>query len=178
MNFWPGARISIMSLLVCLASPAHAVDAADARWKETSWPFLRDGWPNGRAFKCAAADCGIETTLVARVKVGFCDCAKGVSDDEEVDRVSDVDLVNRTFEPLAKGDPVKISGMYGRKRLYITSELRPRRVMVFAGGRNCNAFVAMAISATEIPPQAIEAAEAMLDEPSFVRWVAEKDGGG
>ena len=160
------------------ADGASAGSASPAAWREISWPFLRDAWPAGRAFRCAAADCGVEVGLYARVKVGFCDCSKGVSDDEEVDRVGDVDLVNRSFEPFAKGDPVKISGMYGRKRLYVTKEPRPRRVLVFAGGRNCNAFVAMAIAQGELPPQAIEAAEAMLDEPAFMRWVVEKEGGG
>ena len=161
-----------------LPAPVAAADASSASvWRETTWPFLRDAWPNGRAFRCAAADCGVEVGLYARVKVGFCDCSNGVSDDEEVDRVSDMELVTRSFEPMAKGDPVKISGMYGRKRLYLTKEPRPRRIMVFAGGRNCNAFVAMAISPAEFPPDAIDAAEAMLDEPGFMSWVAEKEGG-
>ncbi len=167
----------IFAALFCVATtPVRAVDAA--AWREIDWPFLRDAWPNGRAFSCKAADCGVDVSLAARVKVGFCDCGKGVSDDEEVDRVSDVDLVNRNFEPLANGDPVKISGIYGRKRLYVTKEPRPRRVMVFAGGRNCNAFVAMALSTSAMPPETIDAVEAMLDTPAFMRWVVETEGGG
>ena len=168
-----------MLLALTAFSPALAADAPPpSAWREISWPFLRDAWPSGRAFVCSAADCGVETILTSRVKVGFCDCGQGVADDDEVDRVGDVDLVNRNFAPLAKGDPVKISGMYGRKRLYTTKESKPRRVMVFAGGRNCNAFVAMAISAADFPPRALEAAEALLDEPAFMRWVVEKEGGG
>ena len=173
------ALVAGLCLALITAIPALAADAPPPSvWREIPWPFLRDAWPSGRAFVCSAADCGVETSLAARVKIGFCDCSNGVADDDEVDRVGDVDLVNRAFAPLAKGDPVKISGIYGRKRLYATKEPKPRRVMVFAGGRNCNAFVAMAISAAEFPPQALDAAEAMLDEPAFMRWVVEKAGGG
>jgi hypothetical protein len=166
----------IGAALACAAFCANAAEGGSP-WREVKWPFLRDAWPSGRAFSCRAADCGVDVGLVARVKVGFCDCSQGVSDDDEVDRVGDVDLVFRDFEPLAKGDPVKISGIYGRKRLYATKEPRPRRVMVFAGGRNCNAFVAMAMTSAEFSPEALIAAEAMLDEPAFMRWVVEKEGG-
>ena len=31
-------------------------EIVDARWQEIAWPFPRDGWPAGRAFRCA--DCG------------------------------------------------------------------------------------------------------------------------
>ncbi len=166
-------------LLLAAAAPALAGEVPPASaWRETAWPFLRDAWPAGRAFRCAAADCGIEVGLYARVKAGFCDCNNGVADDDEIDRVGDVDLLTRDFVPLAKGDPVKISGIYGRKRLYATKEPRPRRVMVFAGGRNCNAFVAMAIASGEFPPEAIESAEVVFDDPAFMRWVVEKEGGG
>ena len=35
-------------------------------WREIAWPFPRDGWPAGRAFKCAAALCGDEIELYLR----------------------------------------------------------------------------------------------------------------
>lgn len=182
-------RLEVALLLMVsasLAPPSRAEPPGPAilgtgdvsAWRETAWPFLRDAWPAGRAFGCKPGQCGAEVSLYARVKVGFCDCSRGVSDDEELDRVADVDLLSSDFAPLAAGDPVKISGIDGRKRLYSTNEKTPRRVIVFAGGRNCNAFVAMAVSAQDIPSQAIKAAEALLDDPAFMRWVVEREGGG
>ena len=34
--------------------------AGKKRWREIAWPFPRDGWPAGRAFRCDAAACGDE----------------------------------------------------------------------------------------------------------------------
>ena len=158
--------------------PAGAVDAAASAWREIDWPFLRDAWPNGRAFACNAQDCGADVRLYARVKVGFCDCAKGVADDEEIDRVGDADLVSGAFEPLERGAPAEVAGMAGRSRLYAAKEPRARRILVFAGGRNCNAFAAMAVSGAQLPPAAVKAVTRKLDDPGFMRWIAEKEGGG
>src|SRR5580704_14313988 len=61
-------------------------------WVGEKWPFPIDQWGTGRAFKCGADQCGSEVHLYLRAKIGFCRCAKGVSDDDEIDRVSDLDL--------------------------------------------------------------------------------------
>ncbi len=52
-----------------------------------------DQWGKGKAFRCKAADCGTEVTVYVRAKIGFCNCTTGVSDDEELDRISDYDLL-------------------------------------------------------------------------------------
>ena len=52
-------------------------------WSEVQWPFLRDQWGEGKAFQCKAVDCGTEVKLYLRAKIGFCNCATGVVDDEE-----------------------------------------------------------------------------------------------
>ena len=66
---------------VHFASPRGG--AAMARWQEISWPFPRDGWPAGRAFRCVSCGerGGIE--LYVRPKIGFCNCTTGVADDDE-----------------------------------------------------------------------------------------------
>ena len=87
----------------------------DARWQEMAWPFPRDGWPAGRAFRCA--DCG-DVELYVRPKIGFCNCDTGVADDEEVDRVADLDLISPRFVPLAAGRVVRVADMAGRSRAY------------------------------------------------------------
>jgi len=47
-------------------------------WQEIAWPFPRDGWPAGRAFRCNGAVCGVE--VYVRPKIGFCNCDSGVAD--------------------------------------------------------------------------------------------------
>src|ERR1700691_3138816 len=72
-------------------------------WREIAWPFPRDGWPAGRAFRCDTASCGEEVELYVRPKIGFCNCDSGVADDDEVGRVAELDLVRARVVPLAGG---------------------------------------------------------------------------
>src|SRR6267154_446931 len=48
-------------------------------WREIAWPFPRDGWPAGRAFRCATELCGDNVELYVRPKIGFCNCDSGVA---------------------------------------------------------------------------------------------------
>src|SRR5215475_6875307 len=68
-----------------------------ATWTEVKWPFPLDQWGTGRAFRCAPADCGADVDLYLRAKLGFCNCATGVSDDAELDRVGDLELLSARF---------------------------------------------------------------------------------
>jgi hypothetical protein len=87
-------------------------------WREIAWPFPRDGWPAGRAFRCDTAACGGEVELYVRPKIGFCNCDSGVADDDEVDRVADLDLISPRFVPLEAGKVTRIAEMKGRLRTY------------------------------------------------------------
>src|SRR3981081_4918117 len=87
-------------------------------WREIAWPFPRDGWPAGRAFRCASELCGGDIEVYVRPKAGFCNCDSGVADDDEVDRVADLDLISERFVPLAAGDVVRVAEMPGRSRAY------------------------------------------------------------
>jgi hypothetical protein len=93
----------------------QAGEGVGARWQEIDWPFPRDGWPAGRAFRCDACS-GAE--LYVRPKIGFCNCDTGVADDDEVDRVADLDLMSERFLPLEPGRPVRIGELSGRSRSY------------------------------------------------------------
>src|SRR5260370_9015547 len=97
-----------------------AGDESDARplWVETKWPFPMDQWGTGRAFACQAADCGAEVKLYLRAKLGSCNCATGVADDADLDRMSDFDLVGGEGSPLGAGRPITIASMSGRRRAY------------------------------------------------------------
>jgi hypothetical protein len=81
-------------------------------WQEIAWPFPRDGWPAGKAFR------GGDIEVYVRPKIGFCNCDVGVADDDEVDRVADLDLISERFVPLEAGRVVRVADMPGRIRPY------------------------------------------------------------
>jgi hypothetical protein len=115
-------------------------------WREIAWPFPRDGWPAGRAFYCAAETCGGDIELYVRPKAGFCNCERGVSDDDEVDRVADLDLMSERFAPLAPGRTIRIADMPGRLRSYDLSMADGSRhaAIGIAVSRRCDLLVAVA----------------------------------
>src|SRR5260221_11197728 len=102
--------------------PAYNVtgDASDARplWVETKWPFPMDQWGTGRAFACQAADCGAEVKLYLRAKLGSCNCATGVADDADLDRMSDFDLVGGGVSPLGAAGAGTLGWRKGSSRAY------------------------------------------------------------
>src|SRR5438309_5484201 len=87
-------------------------------WSEVEWPFLMDQWGKGKAFQCKAADCGTEVNLYLRAKIGFCNCATGVSDDIELDRVGDLAILSDKWVGLADGREIKVGWLSGRSRPY------------------------------------------------------------
>src|SRR6267154_6817374 len=115
-------------------------------WREIAWPFPRDGWPAGRAFRCATELCGDEIEVYVRPKAGFCNCDSGVSDDEEVDRVADLDLMSERFAPRAPGGVIRIAGMQGRLRSYDLQMADGSRhaAIGIAVSRRCDLLVAVA----------------------------------
>jgi len=88
----------------------------EAQWQEIAWPYPRDGWPAGRAFRCDG--CAEPIELYVRPKIGFCNCDTGVADDDEVDRVADLDLISERFAPLAPGQVIRVADLSGRSRAY------------------------------------------------------------
>ena len=95
--------------------------AAAARWSEVNWPFPIDQWGTGRAFQCNADDCGAPVTVYLRPKIGFCNCAKGVYDDAELDRVDDMALVGPQFAGLDEGREISVGWMKWRSRVFAVS---------------------------------------------------------
>src|SRR5262245_24153734 len=150
------------------SSPRPAQAAA---WTETKWPFPIDQWGAGRAFRCGAADCGVELSLYLRPKIGFCNCTTGVADDAELDRVGDVELIGEKFAPLRQGRPVTVGHMRGRSRLYVV-EVQPRRnAIAIAFNDKCDVVVATVVSNRELPPSAEPHAVAFLNGGPVLRWV-------
>ena len=75
----------------------------------------------GRAFRCEAEACGAAATLYLRPKVGFCNCAKGVYDNAELDRVDDLALLGPEFSGLGDSRRVSVGWMQGRSRVFRVS---------------------------------------------------------
>jgi hypothetical protein len=103
----------------------HRNSSNSSAWTEVSWPFPADQWGGGKAFKCTPANCGSEVNLYLRAKLGFCNCTTGVADDEDLDRMSDFDLVGGEVSPLAAGRAVRIGAMKGRDRAYALTASKP-----------------------------------------------------
>src|ERR1700744_221494 len=109
---------TLTGVAAALYAHSDAAMPSAGNWHEIAWPFPRDGWPVGRAFHCDASACGEEVELYVRPKIGFCNCDSGVADDDEVDRVADLDLMSDRFVPLAAGNVIKVAGLVGRTRGY------------------------------------------------------------
>ena len=103
MRNWPAMTISIVALGALSGVAAYERAAPRAGdWREIAWPFPRDGWPAGRAFR------GGDVEVYVRPKAGFCNCDSGVADDDEVDRVADLDLISERFVPREAGHVIRI----------------------------------------------------------------------
>ena len=147
--------------------PASA-DIADARWQEIAWPFPRDGWPAGRAFRCA--DCG-DVELYVRPKIGFCNCDTGVADDDEVDRVADLDLISPRYVPLETGKVVRVADMAGRSRAYDLAMADGSHAAVgFALSHRCDLVVAV-VQGRAAAGELQREAQRFLQSRELHRWV-------
>ncbi len=140
-------------------------------WREIAWPFPRDGWPAGRAFRCEGDACdGAE--LYVRAKRGFCNCDSGVADDDEVDRVADLDLIAPRFGGNAPGEVVHVGEMRGRARHYdLTMPDGSRHAAIgVALSRRCDLFVAAAQGQGDSSAMQ-HAALVFLRTPDMETWV-------
>jgi hypothetical protein len=151
--------------------------AEEATWTEANWPFLQDQWGIGEAFVCMPADCGAKIEVFIRPKIGFCNCSTGVSDDAELERVADTDLVSPTAKPLGPGGAVKIGWMSGRSRRYSASDEKPsERLLSIAFNDECDAVVALATLGNGDPAAIEPAVIAFLNRRPMVLWVKKELG--
>jgi hypothetical protein len=148
-------------------------------WHEIAWPFPRDGWPVGRAFHCDASACGEEVELYVRPKIGFCNCDSGVADDDEVDRVADLDLISQRFVPSEAGKVVRIAEMAGRSRAYDLkmADGSQHAAVGFALSRRCDLLVAVAQGEGRADNVQRVAAE-FLGSGTMARWMTAALNGG
>lgn len=121
------------------AAYQHAAPAS-SEWQEIAWPFPRDGWPAGKAFRSG------DVEVYVRPKIGFCNCDTGVADDDEVDRVADLDLISEHFAPLEAGRVISLADMHGRIRPYelAMSDGSRHSAVGIAVSHRCDLMVAVA----------------------------------
>jgi hypothetical protein len=141
-------------------------------FSEVEWPYPIDEWGKGKAFRCEAANCGVEVNLFIRAKIGFCNCKTGVSDDDELDRLSDFRLMGEKLTVLGPGHPINVAWMKGRSRAYAISDpYRPRNsALAVAFNDRCDAIVATAVvpqdRAAAMEPGVIE----FLNSKTVLHW--------
>ena len=164
----------LVAAAVLAAKPRIAATRAPAAsgFAEVEWPFLMDQWGPGKAFACPAATCGSAIGLYLRAKIGFCNCASGVSDDDELDRVGDVDLFGNDFAPLAAGRAVVIGGMAGRSRPYQIAgkPMAGLTVLAVAFNNRCDVIVATVAARNAAPADVEPATLAFLNGEVVQRW--------
>jgi hypothetical protein len=167
------------------ALPAAGADAAAMRpltaqpnFYEIPWPFRIDQWGTGRAFRCESARCGAQIEVYLRAKAGFCNCATGVADDDEIDRVGDTALLEGNATALAPGQAVTAGFLPGRLRPFrIGSRFAAEKFVVEIARHNkCDAVVATAVAPVPIDGRGQRAVLAFLGGTEVQRWAAANTG--
>jgi hypothetical protein len=148
------------------AMPSHPV------WVEVQWPFSMDEWGKGKAFRCNPADCGAEINLYIRAKIGFCNCATGVSDDDELNRLSDFSLMGDKLTALGPGHPIAVAWMTGRSRSYTAAgPYRARQsALAIAFNDHCDAIVATIVIGHDRPAVIEPGVMEFLNSKAILSW--------
>ncbi len=160
--------------LLVVPTVAHDLPAPSElrpAWTEFKWPFLVDQWGIGRAFVCKPAACGVEVNVYLRPKIGFCKCATGVDDDDELERVGDNGLIGGNTVALGAGRPIEIAWMKGRSRSYHTTDPARGRVLSLGFNDRCDVIVALATLGAGDQDVLEAAVLAFLNSERVLRWV-------
>ncbi|HKD29819.1 MAG TPA: hypothetical protein VKC66_28400 [Xanthobacteraceae bacterium] len=151
--------------------PARAPAELQAAWTEFKWPFPVDQWGIGRAFVCKPAQCGVEVKVYLRPKVGFCKCATGVDDDDELERVGDSALIDADALALGPGHVIEVAWMKGRSRPYRVTDPAQGRILSIGFNDECDVIVALATLGAGDREVLEPAVLAFLNSERVLRWV-------
>jgi hypothetical protein len=165
-----GGLVAAYSLLP--HTPRLLAGETQPAWSEVPWPFPIDQWGKGKAFRCKAAHCGTEILVYIRAKIGFCNCSTGVSDDEELQRISDLDLLGHRVSPQGPGREIAVAWMKGRSRAFV-GDSGPTSLEALAVGFNdrCDAIIATAVhGATHSKEAAEPLVLKFLNSKTVVSW--------
>jgi hypothetical protein len=142
-------------------------------WSAIQWPFPVDAWPQGRAFHCGLGKCGMEVDLYIRPKIGFCDCYRGVSDDDEIDRLGDVVVLGQNYAPSAPGAATTLGGLQGRTRAFVVDAQNRTKLYTIgiALHHKCDAIVATVVGDAPISGRAEDSAFKLLNSQEIKNWI-------
>jgi hypothetical protein len=165
-----GALVALSATLHLLGLSGSSPSPAHPNWIEVQWPFPTDQWGKGRAFRCDPVDCGTLVDLYVRPKLGSCNCATGVGSDEDLDRMSDFDILGGEISPLTKGRPVTAGWMKGRSRTYAFTAHSGRSAISVVLNDRCDMIVASVVLLAGLPsalePRVIE----FLNSKAMLHW--------
>lgn len=82
-------------------------------WKEKPWTLAADSFDAGRTWR----DGDLQVFVRVKRRWGG-DCDLGITTDEEVDRLSDVRLLDPQAKPAGDGRRARLTDLFGRSRLY------------------------------------------------------------
>ena len=155
------------------ATTGEAKTAARPVWTETAWPFARDAWGSGKAYTCRAADCGANIDVYVRPKIGLCDCSRGVADDDDLERFSDIDLIDSRYRTFGPGRPISVASRQGRIRAYtLADSSRPTgTALTVAFHDRCDLVVATAVIAQHRAPGSAETVMRLLEGDIVWHWL-------
>ena len=159
-----------------LRAPANP-GAKELVWTEVKWPFPLDQWGIGKAFVCIPADCGVKVDLYIRPKIGYCNCATGISDDAELERVGDTELVSPKTRARGRSNPIKVGWMEGRSRPYWAPDGQTGvGLLSVAFNDECDVVVALATFADGDPATIEPAVTSFLKSTPMVLWAKKELG--
>src|SRR5262249_57091028 len=115
----------------------------------------------------------MEVNVDVRAKIGFCNCAPGCPDDEELERVGDVELLGEKFPAPGSGHEIAVAWMKGRSRAYDVPGRAPASTLAIAFNDRCDVIVATAVVPDGPAARVEPAVLAFLNSDTVVRW-AEK----
>jgi len=156
------------------AAPRTEFASPSENWSEESWPFAIDQWGTGRAFRCDDGACGAGLHLYLRAKIGFCRCATGVADDDEIDRIGDTELFGSDYQSTVPGHPVVAGMLKGRARQFAVHRAfaSSTPVLTIALANKCDAVVATVAAGSELTPAQEAAAIDFLRGDQIQHWAA------
>ena len=141
-------------------------------WTEVAWPFAKDEWGKGKAFRCKTSDCGAEINLYIRAKLGFCNCETGIADDADLERMGDLYLVGGQTTALGACRPITVGHMTGRSRAYTLTARSPPGTTAISAAFNdrCDMVVATVVVPHDRPDTIAREAIEFLNGKTVMRW--------
>jgi hypothetical protein len=166
------AAIAVAASLSSEVANESAAGVIHPVWTEANWPFPRDPWGKGKAYRCKAADCGSEVQVYVRAKLGFCNCVTGIADDTDLEKMGDLAIIGGEVEPLGVGGQIKVGSMHGRSRVYGVRGTQSRHefAISLAFNQRCDMVAALALFQRDDAPSIEPVVLDFLNSEAVRKW--------